>query len=452
MDQGVLEKESLLLIFTFAPAGLGHLRVTDALHDGLPVHKPSHLLGSEDRAVEVFHRLTSIHPLARNIFESFQRGIAAKQFTFWYRKYLRSRTKVLKRKLFEIIEKEPGIKEMVVVSTHFGLAHQIAAIKKEIEKEMGVKVYLFVQVTDDSPQEIWYVYGADIIFVPSEKTKEELINYGKAEGYPEVRFEVTPYPISPVFSQSLSQEESEVRLAQTLPDENAPINVSIPVGGAAVSMDYYLALMEELHKLSPRFVFHVVSREKPFTTKFLAEMQNKDYIKVYASKDSREVIKFYEELFKREVFSLEVTKPSEQTFKALLSSQERGGVLLLFSLPVGVQEYDNLNFLERHFLVPGKALNTNLWLMAEEGKKLNEKDDFELLKEACTWRGIRLPKDAGKAAQFVFWCLKERIFSQMVLCTGEPQPNDTSPEELGEGGIRKFWEIVSDYISQDSSK
>ncbi len=57
----VLADPSLLLIFTYAPAGLGHLRVTDALYHGLPKGVQPVILGAHDRAVGAIHRFMSIH-------------------------------------------------------------------------------------------------------------------------------------------------------------------------------------------------------------------------------------------------------------------------------------------------------------------------------------------------------------------------------------------------------
>jgi hypothetical protein len=57
------------------------------------------------------------------------------------------------------------------------------------------------------------------------------------------------------------------------------------------------------------------------------------------------------------VISFEITKPSEQCFKALLPVSSAGGVTLLLSDPVGRQEYDNLAFLKRYGYMNSRAFS-----------------------------------------------------------------------------------------------
>ena len=95
-------------------------------------------------------------------------------------------------------------------------------------------------------------------------------------------------------------------------------------------------------------------------------MAGKAWVDLRVGKQDREVVDHYDVLLEKKIISLEVTKPSEQAFKGLLGTQSRGGVILLFSQPVGSQEYDNLDFLVRHSLVPSKETNLRLWRMAED--------------------------------------------------------------------------------------
>jgi len=151
------------------------------------------------------------------------------------------------------------------------------------------------------------------------------------------------------------------------------------------------------------------------------------------------VVDAYDKLYNEEVIALEVTKPSEQAFKALLSTNLRGGSVLLFSTPVGKQEFDNLNFLQRHFLVPSMQTNTELWEMAENHAAASSR----LLDEAHTWRGVRIPEDPEKAANFIWWMLTSGIFSQMVAGNMTGNPSDPYPDELGPDGVAKFWRLVA---------
>ena len=53
----------LQLVLCYAPAGLGHLRIMDALYHGLPDTVNPVVLGSQDESIRIIHRLTSTHPI-----------------------------------------------------------------------------------------------------------------------------------------------------------------------------------------------------------------------------------------------------------------------------------------------------------------------------------------------------------------------------------------------------
>ena len=104
-----------------------------------------------------------------------------------------------------------------------------------------------------------------------------------------------------------------------------------------------------------------------------------------------------------------------QAFKALLSVDSVGGSFLLFANPVGRQEYDNINFLERHGFLS---------------------DDFN-----CR-RGYTLPFGSEASANLI-WDLfsSGKMFKAF---TGFSAPTQTS--ELGDNGVPKFWELITDYV------
>ena len=265
-----LSDKSLLTIFAYAPAGLGHLRVTDALYHGLPKEATTPLLlGSQDNTITYLHRLMSLNPIIRDLTTWAERGIAENITTHIYRNILRSQTDVLYKQMLTIIDERytPPTK-VLVVATHFGLAHQLAAIKERLEKEKSIKMILVVQVTDDSPHHIWCVPGADLIVVPSEKTKEGLEKYAKKLGS-KIEFVVNAYPISPNLSKPLSESREEQRLLQTDLSKQVSTQVIIPISGAAVQTDYFTKLVTELHKRSSRFIFHIVLKNAPFTKRLL---------------------------------------------------------------------------------------------------------------------------------------------------------------------------------------
>ena len=218
-------------------------------------------------------------------------------------------------------------------------------------------------------------------------------------------------------------------------EEKIPIQVSIPVSGAAVGTLYFSHLIASLREKSDRFHFHIVSKDAPFTRSFLSSLEGKPWVSLYVGTQDREVVDLYDELLNREVISLEVTKPSEQAFKALTGTQTRGGVILLFSEPVGSQESDNLDFLERHKLIPSKEDNAQLWEIAESSAGLKTTLGQRLFSESRTWRGVRLPKGSKRSADFIEWMLSTGMFSRMAT-------NDRNAVLKDEGKVIQGWKGV----------
>lgn len=446
-EKSLLSQKSLLLLFTVAPAGLGHLRVMKALYHGLPKEVDPLLLGAQDKSLSFFHRLTSIHPIFRAIFEWTQAGIPEDVFTSWYRWWLRSRSKILYNQLITVIDQRITTPDtLLIVATHFGLAHQVGSIKKKLEKEKKVKIILVVLVTDDSPQQVWYVPEADVIFVPSHTTQKELYKYGKNMSETTPQFEVCGYPISPLLSARSVSYKFNIRKQQAEPESKSIIHMAIPISGAAVGTDYFTSLIDNLHSISQRFTFHVDSKVTPYTMPFINQMLTRSFVKVRVSATDREVIDSYERLYQNNEILLEVTKPSEQAFKALLKPTDVGGSLLLFSSPVGRQEYDNLFFLRRHHLLPFQHEAKYLWEHAHKGITLNNEEGKKVLERARTWRGLELPHDPTKGAQFIWWCLKEGIFESMLNFTQYPYTEERHQLELESDGVKQFWNKVGDIL------
>lgn len=176
MDKNLapLKDKSLLIIFAYAPANLGHLRVTDALYHGLPkqINTPF-ILGSQDKTITYLHRLMSLNPIISFLADRIERNNFFEYLsTIIYRKILYGKTNIVYEQMLTLIDElyEKPTK-VLIVATHFALAQQLSAIKEKLEKK-NLKIILVVQVTDDSPFRIWLVPGADLTFVPSEKTKK----------------------------------------------------------------------------------------------------------------------------------------------------------------------------------------------------------------------------------------------------------------------------------------
>jgi hypothetical protein len=141
---------------------------------------------------------------------------------------------------------------------------------------------------------------------------------------------------------------------------------------------------------------------------------------------------------------LEITKPSEQLFKALLTPKKRGGVILLFSEPVGRQERDNLNFLGRYGLIPEDADQAVIFNLYK--KEIRENINSEFLKRARQWRGILLPKNGDEAARVIFWLKRTGILSSMIDFQGFPLH-----EELKGEGVEIFWKKLEVLVKNQCS-
>ncbi len=85
-----LTNRKLLLVLAYAPAGLGHLRVTDALYHGLPETVNPVVLGGQDTSIQSIHRLTSVNPVGKAVFDWLQGGPYSEQSNKLYRDSLRA--------------------------------------------------------------------------------------------------------------------------------------------------------------------------------------------------------------------------------------------------------------------------------------------------------------------------------------------------------------------------
>jgi len=440
LDQ--LKKDSLLVILTYASAGLGHLRVTDALYEGLPKGVKPLLLTSQDEAINGLHRLTSIHPILRKIMEWVQRGELEDIFTYFYRLWLTKNTKTIYNQMMTIINQRADVpKQILLVSTHFSLAHQLAEIKNQLEREIKVKIFLAVQVTDDSPQHIWLVPGADLIFVPSGKTKSGLKSYEKQSGFKKTPIKISAYPMNPKIVCKLTKKEFKNKKNQLDPAKKTLANVIIPISGAAVGLGYFLGLIKNLSR-QDKFRFLIISRCYKYTKKFLSRVKKMSACQIFSHKTDRGVVDVYEKVYQQKTISLEITKPSEQAFKALVEPDKNGGAILLFCQAVGRQEYDNLKFLDRHNLIPCQSKQNWLWRRSKQDKSLTVQEKKEILKTAQSWRGIKLPKKPSDSAQFINWCLKEGIFQAMLKAKLAGRVSDKNKNELNADGVRIFWQEI----------
>ncbi|HOX95912.1 MAG TPA: hypothetical protein PLI45_00830 [Candidatus Woesebacteria bacterium] len=405
-----------LLVFTYAPAGLGHLRVTDALVDSRPKDLSYLMLGSYDRFITSFHRFFSVNPIGKFIFTLNQYGFLEDIVTAIYRRILIMTSGQMYRQMKSIVQSKQDIDEIWVIATHFGMAHQLGAVKDRLAKDTGKKIKLIVQVTDDTTQHIWCIRGADLTFVPSLLTKEKLLKYASRHKI-DSKYEVIPYPLCPILTAKLDVSKGR---DQALGKSKQKINVAVPISGASVGLNYATKLITELCKKSDRFKFWVLVKKSVYTDHFINELSKLTGVSLITGRNDNEMISLYELLYQENLIHLEITKPSEQSFKAILPPACVGGSILLFTAPVGRQEYENMEFLKRHGLMPG-YLDT-------------------------TPRAISLPENPLKAADFVIQSLETGLFLRMSLPSFQFSEASMKSGEVGSSGSEDFWKKVESLL------
>jgi len=412
-----------LVIFTYAPTGLGHIRVTDALRTSMPAQYTSTVFSPDSKFIETMHRITSINIVAREIAEWVQRGLPQAIFTKYFRRYLKSHIEGLAEQFISLILSQAERPQtIIIIATHFGLAHQLGTVMKELTNVLSAKIHLVVQVTDDSPQSIWYVDQADLIVCPGATTKATLAEYGRKAHLRSVPIAVLPYPLNPDFAAKLSAEKLKNRQDQLDPSSQTPIHIAIPISGAAVGMQFFVRLIEKLHAKSPRFIFHVVCRKALFTLEFIEKMRQKSYVKLYTSKSYQKTVDLYDHVYLEHVIAAEITKPSEQSFKALLSDEAVAGSVLFFAQPVGRQEFDNLDFFKRHQLLSLGSNQARCWL---------------------------LPIGSNATTEFIW----QKFSSGQLLEVFNHSAQPKLTAETGDNGSQLFWELINEtfYSSKISS-
>ena len=409
-----------LLIFTYAPAGLGHLRVTDALADSMPKNSTYYLLGSIDRFITWAHRFTSLNPFGKFLFLRSQYGIFEDIFTSLYRFFLISTAGSLYKQIKDIADKHKEVDDIWVIATHFGMAHQIGAVKNRLIGETGKNIKLIVQVTDDTSQKIWCVRGADMTFVPSKYTQESFIKYASKK-HISFASEVIPYPLSSTLSTRIIKNKGK---RSDVFEKSGEIRVAVPISGAMVGLPYITLLIKYLVKSSKRFHFWVLVRKSPLTRVFVSVLSKISGVIVIVGKNDAEMVSLYELMYQQNIIHLEITKPSEQAFKAILSPRRVGGSVLLFTEPVGRQEFENVEFLRRHGLIAGV------------GDEI-QNDKFG----SSAPRAIKLPSDHIEAAKYILHATDSGIFMNMTKGFHFSKKSLRSGE-VGFRGATMFWKIL----------
>jgi hypothetical protein len=243
-----------------------------------------------------------------------------------------------------------------------------------------------------------------------------------------------PYPINPEFCLE-KKDYLLARQKQLNPSNHIPTRVLVPISGAAVQLNYleHLLILLARNQEKP-YIITTITKAAPFTKNFLIKFKRYQNIEVVAGANDRETVDLYTEQFKKQTPpALEITKPSEQTFKILAEPNQLGGVIMLFAAPVGRQEIDNLGFMLRHGLIPNKEESELLYrdLLGTPPKILPQ-----LMEKARAWRGLILPKGSNTSAGFINNCLRLGLFTQMLSYR---RKNDF---ELMPDGVSQFWQLL----------
>lgn len=431
-------KKNTLIVFTYSNTGFGHLRVSDALYHSIPENVNYLYFQADSKIINFLHKFTSIHPVARSIFEWSQNGIQEYIFTAFYRLLLRISSYKLINKFISVIKNvKTPVKKIIVIATHFSIAHQLTYIKDKLEKNLKCKLYIYVQVTDDSPQLIWYVPKTDVIFVPSKLTKDILTKYGKKQNLSQSTIKFIPYPISRILLRKLSLTEFQERIDQYKNIKNKEINILIPISGAAVGMKYFESFARKMLK-NKNFRINFIMKESGNNKAYIGKLKKINGVFINSYKTNNKVVEDYESKVLNKIYGFEITKPSEQAFKSLISPNQIGGMILLFTKAIGRQEYDNLFFLKRHSLIPLDEMQKYLWNLAKKNISLPSSKRHKLFTLAKKWRGIRLPNSPKGSVNFIKWCINNKIFLHMGKykkpITKKNQINEVSPD-----GVKEFW-------------
>ncbi|MFA6250962.1 MAG: hypothetical protein WC686_05730, partial [Candidatus Shapirobacteria bacterium] len=255
---------------------------------------------------------------------------------------------------------------------------------------------------------------------------------------------VLPYPISLKLGSQLSAGEYDLRLKQYCKNSNIKIRIVIPISGAAVGLDYFVKLTSALCRQIPRIKIFLVVKRTIYTRDFIRKMKARNYITVIENSQDKTVVDSYEKLYREEVIGLEIVKPSEQMFKAVLAKNQRGGAILLLTEPMGIQEEDNVRFLLDHKLLPCQEDQERLEMEAKLGKTPEKEFFEEYLKKAALWKAIRLSNKPSQDAQFIDWCLEAGIFEQMASLKKNCDEGDT---EIAGNGVERFWKRTDRLIA-----
>ncbi len=427
-----------LIIFTTSPSGLGHIRVMNALIQGLSPDSDYTTVGVADVSAAKIHALGSRLPIALKITEFIQNHqLPERIVTSIYQKYFSSKTGSLVAQLEKVKADYPLKSRWIIISTHFALAYPVIATKKKLAKKYEVEIFNALIVTDDSPQRIWAAEGADIIFTPSLTTEQKIRSFLPRKSKTIV--ESTSFPLSPRLGVKMKEQELSLLENQLDPTENETLHISVPVSGAAVQLDYLENVISTLCR--EKFVFTVIGQQNPYTIDFFDSLKRLPRVQLSTSTSSHSTVRFYESSFYQDLRpACEITKPSEQSFKAILKPNEKGGVILLLTDPIGRQESDNLNFLIRNELLADEIEQQMIENYLVNLGDIPENQKGKLHYKASHWRALKLPSDPRRASIFIRNAKSNGLLYSMLSYIPETK------KDLRSDGVNQIWNNIFEML------
>ena len=416
-----------LAIITYSIAGLGHLRVATALSQAAPPELDSLVLSSGDSWLSAGHGIMSNSRLLRTVFEFMQYGIPEKIVTILIKHYVRLFSSQAKNQIISIVKSQPSFpSELILVGTHFMLTEQLSFQKQDLSRKLGIPVKIYLQVTDDTIQPIWYIRGVDRMIVPSPHVADSFKTYADNHHLPLIPISICPYPVSPRLTETLTPKNIAHRTSEYT--SSTSLEIAIPLSGATVGADFLAQLASQL---PAGFHSTFIAKTSSSLASIKSLTSHNPQVSLIETDTSSATINAYEQYYQDHVVGAEITKPSEQAFKVLAPHSRVGGSILFFVHPVGRQEYENLTFLTRYHFIPTSVEHQTLYHLAATHGELST----SLLQEASNWRGLQLPSDSREAANFIVWSRESGLLTAM----GDTLPREP---ELQPDGAARFWQAV----------
>ncbi|MDQ3239351.1 MAG: hypothetical protein M3P33_02395, partial [bacterium] len=263
-------KKHIKIIISTSPTGLGHIRVMNALLEGLPKEIKPSIIGIQDNLTSFIYRIISTNATLRKCFEFIQNNPLAENLTSQIiRSFQIINLSNTIAEIKNILDSDDEISDIIYVSTHPMIGNKI---QKIIDKQyFDIPSTHALIVTDDSPQRFW-VLNSDYIITPSEKTKNKLQKLCTDCNF-NPKIIVKPYPINPKYLKKLPPHVLYNKLEQIEPDNPQKLRICIPISGAAVQLDFYQVLIEQLlitipHNNLNEFTFSIITKEGNFTRPF----------------------------------------------------------------------------------------------------------------------------------------------------------------------------------------